>query len=76
MIDIDVEIHSHRLIIILADQAPSFDPTHVPPPDLTLPLEKRPLGKNGVYLIKNYVDEMNYLIPPEGGNKLTLVKYI
>jgi anti-sigma regulatory factor (Ser/Thr protein kinase) len=54
--------------------APPFDPTRVPDPDLTLPLEERPLGGLGIYLIRQSVDKMVYRAVPEGGNELTLVK--
>ena len=76
MIEIDVDARADRLTIIITDQAPGFDPTLVPPPDLTLPLEQRPLGKYGVFLIRNNVDDVNYDSLPGGGNQLTLVKYI
>jgi serine/threonine-protein kinase RsbW len=74
MIEIEVRKASGSLFVQLQDQAPSFDPTQVPPPDLTLPLHNRPLGKCGVHLIRNNVDRMIYEIPPGGGNQLTLVK--
>jgi len=76
MIEIYVNKLSGKLSITIKDKAPNFDPTHVKPPDITLPLEKRPLGRYGVYLIKNNVDEMIYETPPEGGNQLTLIKNI
>lgn len=76
MIEIEVRREPDFLFICLQDQAPSFDPTLVPPPNLTLPLEKRDLGKYGVHLIRHGVDEIIYEIPPEGGNRLTLVKGI
>ena len=76
MIDIEISKKANTLIICLHDQAPNFDPTQVHPPDLTLPLEKRPLGKMGVHLMKSYVDKMIYKKTPEGGNQLTLIKIV
>jgi serine/threonine-protein kinase RsbW len=46
----------------------------VPLPDLTLPLEERPLGKLGLFLVWHLIDEVTYRAPPEGGNELTLTK--
>lgn len=76
MIEIELRRESDSLFLCLQDQAPSFDPTQVPSPDLTLPLEKRPLGNMGVHLIRHMVDEIIYEIPSGGGNQLILVKNI
>jgi serine/threonine-protein kinase RsbW len=73
-IDIEVEREKEFLVVCIRDQAPYFDPTAVPPPDLTLPLEKRPLGGLGVYLMCVYVDEIRYAALSQGGNQLTLAK--
>ena len=76
MIEIEVKKQAEILFLRIVDQAPCFDPTQVPSPDLTLPLDKRPMGKYGLYLIRKLVNEVIYEIPPEGGNQLTLVKNI
>ncbi len=73
-IEIDVSRRGRNLVVRLRDQAEPFDPNQVPAPDLTLPLEKRPIGGLGVYLITRLVDEMQHRIRPEGGNELILVK--
>ena len=73
-IQVAVERHGDRLIVRLRDQALAFDPCCHPLPDVTLPLEERPLGGLGIFLIRQSVDEMLYRVPPEGGNELTLVK--
>jgi len=75
-IEIAVRGDGTSLVIHLRDQATPFDPTSVPPPDLTLPLERRPIGGLGVYLTRLLVDEMRYHMTPQGGNELTLVKKI
>ena len=74
LIEIAVERQGDSLVIHLIDQAPVFDPTQVPPPDLTLPLEERPVGKMGVFLINQFIDDVIYSTPPQGGNHLILVK--
>ena len=76
IIEIEVRRESDTLFLHLQDQAPSFNPTQVPSPDLTLSLEKRPLGHLGVLMIRHIVDEMIYEIRPGGGNLLTLVKNV
>ena len=62
------------LIVILRDRAPTFDPTTVPPPDLTLPLEERPIGGVGLHLVRHMVDELRHRARPGGGNEITFVK--
>jgi serine/threonine-protein kinase RsbW len=73
-IEIAVERQADSLVVHLKDQAPLFDLTRVPPPDLTLRLEERPVGKLGVFLINQFMDEVIYSTPPQGGNHLILVK--
>lgn len=62
------------LWVRLRDKAPPFDPTQVPPPDLTIPLLLRPPGGLGLLLIRQAIDELLYRPLSDGGNELTLVK--
>ena len=72
---IEVEVgHAGRsLVVRLRDQAPPFDPTSLPAPDTTLPLDRRPLGGMGVYLARELTDAVTYRRTADG-NELTLVK--
>ncbi len=63
-----------EFIIYIRDQAPPFDPTQAPTPDVSLPLEKRPIGGLGIHLTRHFVDEMVYHYDPGKGNELKLVK--
>ncbi len=73
-VEVEIRPEAPALVICLRDQAPLFDPTRLPPPDVSLPLEKRPLGGVGVYLTRHMMDEVAYRVTPQGGNELTLVK--
>ena len=44
--------------------------------DHTQPLEERPPGGLGIYLIRQYMDEAIHRITPQGGNELILKKGI
>ena len=55
-----VEVENGDLRVILTDTAPLFDPTRVPPPDIFLPLEDRPLGGLGVHMMRQLTDELVY----------------
>ena len=74
VIEIELRRLGDAIEIRLRDQAPLFDPTRVPMPDLNLPLHKRPLGGMGVHITRQIMDSMRYRITPAGGNELTLVK--
>jgi serine/threonine-protein kinase RsbW len=74
--EVDVEHRPGRITVILRDQALPFDPTAVPEPDLCQPLLLRPLGGLGVHIIRACVDEFSHSIRTQGGNELTMVKYL
>jgi len=73
-IEIAVSRVGDNLVVRLRDQAPHFNPTHYPMPDLTLPLKKRPLGGLGIYFIRHFSDDVRYRVNDQGDNELTLVK--
>jgi serine/threonine-protein kinase RsbW len=73
-IDIAVRQVADGLEIRLRDDAPPFDPTQIPAPNLSAPLARRPLGKMGIHLVRQLVDSMTYDLTPDGSNQLTLVK--
>ncbi len=72
-VTICVEVVSDDLRVVLTDSAPPFDPTRVPPPDIFLPLEDRPLGGLGVHMMRQLTDELLYR-PLADGNELVFVK--
>ncbi len=73
-IALEVRHDGDALIIVLRDQAPAFDPTQVPPPNLDLPLEERPVGGLGVHFMRQIMDAVHYRALAAGGNELTLIK--
>ena len=75
-IEIEVTQEGYVLVVRLRDQAPLFDPTRAPPPDLTLPLERRCLGGLGIHLARRFTDSVTYRKTSEGGNELTLRKKV
>lgn len=73
-LEVEVEREGDALLIRLRDEAAPFDPTAIPPPDLSLPLEERPIGGMGIYLMHRCMDQVTHSCPPQGGNELILVK--
>ncbi len=73
-VEVAATTRDDRFMVTIADDAPPFDPTTVPDPDLSVhPAERRP-GGMGVLLARLCVDEMTYQPRPGGGNILTLVR--
>ena len=73
---VEVEIRQDQadLWVTLRDQAPNYDPTRAPVPDVNLPLSARRLGGMGVHMMRHYTDELRYRVTPDGKNELTLIK--
>ncbi len=74
-IEIMVARQNHKLIIRLRDRAHPFDPTTVPKPDITLPLEARTPGGLGVHMMREFTDELSYRTTNNGENELIMIKY-
>ncbi len=75
-IEIEIELggRADTIVVHLRDEAPPFDPTSVPSPDLTVPLERRRAGGLGIHLTRTCVDEVTHRALHHSGNQLTLVK--
>lgn len=73
LVEIEVSGDPQDLVIRLRDEAPAFDPTRWPMPDLDAPLERRAPGGMGIHLTRLCVDRMVHRERPGGGNELTLV---
>ena len=43
------------------DEGVAYDPLKESPPDLSLPLDARPVGGLGVHMIRNSMDEVSYV---------------
>ncbi|PDW04575.1 anti-sigma factor antagonist [Candidatus Viridilinea mediisalina] len=65
-----------RFVIVLRDYGRHFDPHNVPAPDINSSIEERQVGGLGIYLITRLMDEVRFDFNPNGGNLLTMVKYI
>ena len=62
------------LVITLEDDAPPFDPTVLPDPDMTVPALVRGPGGMGIRLMRLATDELAYRPRAGGGNILTLTR--
>ena len=73
VITVRLDISPQLLVAEIIDNGHPFDPTAVPPPDLTLPLEQRTPGGLGIHLMRSMVDRLQYR-RSGGQNRLRLEK--
>lgn len=59
-ITINLEIKESVLVFIIMDKGIEFDPTQSKEVDIRLPLEERPIGGLGIFLIKKIMNEVKY----------------
>jgi serine/threonine-protein kinase RsbW len=72
-IEVICQVDPGVLKIELLDQAPPFDVTRVPEPEINRPIEETSIGGLGIYFIKKLMDEVNF--EHSGGtNRLVMVK--
>lgn len=73
-IELTIEFEGDEVVATLLDDAPTHNPLNAPEPDLSLPLEERPIGGLGVYLVKTLTDHQEHRSRGECGNVLILRK--
>ena len=59
-IDVRFEIADGALDVLIVDDGIAFDPLARVDPDITAPLEARPIGGLGLYLVRHLVDRVDY----------------
>ena len=75
MIEIIVDSEAESLTMEIVDNGRAFDPlTETPEPDLDSAVGDRPVGGLGVYLVKQYMDELDYR-RSDGRNHLKMIKH-
>ena len=61
-LEVEAGLDDDRVVVTLFDRAPTFDPTTVPEPDLSIPPEQRRPGGMGVHLIRLAMDEVRHAL--------------
>ena len=59
-IEIALRLSADDLEMEITDGGAPFDPLTAPPPDVTAPLEDRPIGGLGIHLVKKLSDSVGY----------------
>jgi len=76
----------HRITVRLAFQAPElrieveddgrpFDPLEHPTPDVSLPVDQKPVGGLGIHMMRKSLDDLNYR-RENGKNVLVMIKCV
>lgn len=74
-LSIDVTYQDRKLQITVIDTGIPFNPMEIEDPDLTLPIDKRPIGGLGIFIAKKLMSEVHYY-RTDGKNILTMVKSV
>lgn len=70
---VQFETRDRDVVITVKDRGQPFDPTNVASPDLSIPLQERPVGGLGLYLMRQLMDDLRFTFSDEG-NTLEMVK--
>ncbi len=73
VIKVSFEEDPRAVSITFIDSGVAFDPVAKPDPDVDLPIEERPIGGLGIYMVKQSMDNM-YYERKDGQNILTIRK--
>ena len=71
-VEVTLSCLGHELEIEIKDQGEGFDPTSVPDP--TDPANLLKTSGRGIFLMRTFMDEVEWLNRPEGGTTVRMVK--
>ena len=70
-----LQVEAGSLLLEVEDDGGAFNPLEHPEPNLSLPLDQRPIGGLGIHMMRKSVDRMEYR-RSDGKNILVMVKHI
>ena len=74
-LDVDIIRDEKSIVLRFHDGGVPFNPLKKDPPDFSIPLEEREIGGLGIFMVKEYMDEVEYE-HAGGENILTVMKLI
>lgn len=74
-LDVDIIRDEKSIVLCFHDSGVPFNPLKKDPPDFSIPLEEREIGGLGIFMVKEYMDEVGYE-HAGGENILTVMKLI
>jgi len=73
VIEIELRLSDHELVLTVTDDGHPFNPLEVPQPDTNVPLEERQVGGLGIHLLRKMSDGMEY-VRADARNRLIIRK--
>lgn len=73
-IEIEIQSLNGGVQVVVRDWGEPFDPDSIPVPDVSAPLEERPVGGVGLFLMRSVMSQVQFAFDPQGGNTLTMTK--
>ena len=73
-VEVAVSVDATNVVVTLEDDAPAFDPTALPDPDMSVPAVVRGPGGMGIRLMRLATDALDYRPRDGGGNILTMTR--
>jgi serine/threonine-protein kinase RsbW len=71
-LEVIVWCEAGRIALRLRNWGVPFDPEAIPVPGTTRPLEERPAGGLGIFLMRKFMDEVQFSFAPQEGNTVTM----
>ena len=59
-LDIEDAQSPPRIVVEVEDDGRAFNPLEAAPPDVSAPVEERPIGGLGIYLVRRAMDDLEY----------------
>jgi anti-sigma regulatory factor (Ser/Thr protein kinase) len=72
-IEVSLSLSGGKLVLTIIDDGRAFNPMEAPEPNMSVPVEDRPVGGLGIYLVRKMSDRMDYS-REDNRNKLWLQK--
>ena len=60
IVEVQAIADKHEVVFTVIDSGSPFDPTAIPDVDPTLPVEERPIGGLGIFMMRQLTDSINY----------------
>ncbi|MHB0858943.1 MAG: ATP-binding protein [Anaerolineae bacterium] len=75
MVRVCCAIEADGLTVRIIDFGKPFDPTSVPTPDVSAPLEERGIGGLGLFFMRRLMDEVEFRFDAVRGNEVIMRKH-
>ncbi len=72
LVEIQVKVSSEAVELLVHDEGKGFKPEEVPDPTAAENILKS--SGRGIFLIRNFMDEVNWIVAPKGGTTVRLLK--